>query len=576
MNRTRRAPDHRLAVSSGLGADGGVRRRSKAMPTTPPSPGPPGDLGVIEMTVKDALAIPALRGAGPVVVAGASGLHRTVRWVHSTELADIGPLLRGGDLVLTTGIALPSQPEDLTAFADSLDRNGVAGLVVELGRRWHEVPEALVSSCNELSLPLIALRREVRFAAVAQAVGEKIIDQQLQELREAQRVHEVFTELSIAEAGPVEILESVQRLAGAAVVLEDGQHGVVDYRPGPGDTASFLADWRRRSRATVLDGRTTWDEANGWVVTRVGKPDRGWGRLIIESPVAPSRRVVATAERAAAALALHWLHDRQRDGLIRRNHHELIVGLLSDPSAPDLRRRCELAGIPLSHRQFVGLALRVPRCAEESPRHAERMDAVVAALVHSAHELQVPALVCEIDGTVRALLSCAATADYIDLTTELSTRLHNRTRVVVGVGRAVERVGEIDRTLREAQHVVDSLRPGTPAGTVHRLEDVHLRGLLSMLVDDDRLRLFVARELDSLREYDVTQGTDLVDSLRALVRNPASKSDAAAELHMSRSAFYDRLARISQLLDVDLGDPDVLVSLHVAFIAADLLDGDTT
>ncbi len=339
---------------------------------------------------------------------------------------------------------------------------------------------------------------------------------------------------------------------------------------------SFLADWRRRSRATVLDGRTTWDEANGWLVTRVGKPDRGWGRLIIESPLAPSRRVVATAERAAAALALHWLHDRQRDGLIRRNHHELIVGLLSDPSAPDLQRRCELAGIPLNHRQFVGLALRVPRCAEESTRHVERMDAVVAALVHSAHELQVPALVCEIDGTVRALLSCAATADCVELTTNLSKRLHNRTRVVVGAGRAVERVGEIDRTLREAQHVVESLRPGTPARTVHRLEDVHLRGLLSMLADDDRLRLFVARELGALREHDAAQNSDLVDSVRALVRNPWSKSDAAAELHMSRSAFYERLARISQLLDIDLADPDVLVSLHVAVIAADLLDGDTT
>jgi hypothetical protein len=31
-----------------------------------------------------------------------------VRWVHVSELADIATLLRGGELVLTTGIALPS------------------------------------------------------------------------------------------------------------------------------------------------------------------------------------------------------------------------------------------------------------------------------------------------------------------------------------------------------------------------------------------------------------------------------------------------------------------------------------
>ncbi len=87
------------------------------------------------MTVRDALAVPALRNAGPLVLAGAAGLGRQVRWVHTTELVDIAPLLRGGDLVLSTGIALPDSPEDLAAFAGSLDQSEAAGLVIELGRR---------------------------------------------------------------------------------------------------------------------------------------------------------------------------------------------------------------------------------------------------------------------------------------------------------------------------------------------------------------------------------------------------------------------------------------------------------
>lgn len=482
------------------------------------------------------------------------------------------PVLAPG--VILQGLALPERPADFAAFAESLDRSEVAGLVIELGRRSRELPEALVAPYERLSLPLTALSREARFAAVAQSVGERIIDRQLEELREAQRVHEIFTELSIAEAGPVEILELVQRLAGAAVVLEDGQHRITDYRPGPGDAVTFVADWQTRSRTSLLDGRTTWDEANGWLVTRVGKPDRGWGRLIIESPHAPSQRLVATAERAAAALALHRLHDRQRDSLVRRNHHELIVRLLSDPSARDVHRRCELAGVPLANRQFVGLALRLPRTADEPARLVERRDAVVAALVHSAHEMRVPALVCEIDNMVRCLLSLGPTTDSARATADLAKRVHRRIRVVVGAGRAVERVGEIDRTLREAQHVVDSLRPETPERTVHRLDDVHLRGLLSMLAGDDRLRLFAARELDPLKEHDALRQTDLLDSLRALVRHPGSKSDAAADMHMSRSAFYDRLARIAQVLDADLDDPDILVSLHVAVLADDMFHGE--
>ena len=58
---------------------------------------------------------------------------------------------------------------------------------------------------------------------------------------------------------------------------------------------------------------------NGWLLTRVGRPERAWGRLVIQSAVPPPPRLVATAERAAAALALHNLHDRQRDSLVRRD-----------------------------------------------------------------------------------------------------------------------------------------------------------------------------------------------------------------------------------------------------------------
>src|ERR671933_1634582 len=286
-----------------------------------------------------------------------------------------------------------------------------------------------------------ALAREVRFAAVAQAVGERIVDSQLAELREAQRVHEVSTEVSIDEAGPGEILESVQRLAGATVVLEDAQHRVLDYRAGPGDTAASLADWQARSRVIVLDGRTAWDEANGWLVTRVGKPDRGWGRLVIESPGKPPERLVATAERAAAALALYRLHDRQRDSLVRRTHHELLLRLLADPGAPEVLQRCEHAGVPLPRRALVGLALRSPVGASESGRRSGQLDAAVAAVVHAVHEMRVPALVGELDGAVRVLLSLSPSADSTRATEDLAGRVHRRATLVRGAGRAAGRAG---------------------------------------------------------------------------------------------------------------------------------------
>ena len=511
------------------------------------------------LTVARVLEMPPLREAGPEVLAGGAGLGREVRWVHAAELADIAPLLRGGDLLLTTGVALPETADELRDFATSLGSSEVAGLVIELGRRWHRVPDALIDACDAVALPLVALHHEVRFAAIIQAVGERIVDEQLEELRETHRVHDTFTELSIAEAGPREILEAVQRLAGAAVVLESEQHQVLDYRSGPADIAEFLADWNARSRSVQVDGRTGWNERAGWLVTRLGRRDRGWGRLVVQAPTRPSQRLIALTERAAAALAMHRLHDRHRDSLVRRVHHELLLGLLADPTDPDVLRRCELAGVRLAKRQLVGITVR-PRA------QVAQVEEVLASVVHAAYDLKVPAIVCEIDRDVRVLLSCAPAANPDRIVDNLAEHVARRHPVAIGAGRPATTSADADRTLKEAQQVVESVRADAADRVVHRLEDVHLRGLLTLLGDDDRLRLFIARELDPLKE----QGGGLLDAVRALLHHPASKSEAAASLHISRPVFYDRLAKAGRLLGVNLDDPDIRVSLHVALLADEL------
>ncbi len=522
------------------------------------------------VTLREALTLPSFRRASPEVVAGEAGVDRPIRWVHATERPDVGQLLRAGDLLLTMGTGLPADDDraGLAAFVEELVDVDSVGLVVELGRRWRTtLPAALVEACERHGLPLVVLRQETRFAALAQEIGERVVDQQLTELREAQRVHETFTELSFTQAGPVEILHAVQRLAAAPVVVENAQHRPLDYFAGPDDEGGFLDGWPTRSRRVEVVGRTGWDAGNGWLVTRLGTADRAWGRLVIGSATAPSQRLVAVAERAAAALALHRLHDRDRGTLMRRTHLELVAGLSDDPDSDDVRRRCELAGFPVHRRAFVGVVVR-PRIGVAAPAD---LDEVAATVVRAAHGLRLPALVCEVERDLRVLVSAAPSADVDDLVDRVAARVLAHHDVVLAAGRAVPERSGVARTLTEAGQVADAApqSPREQDPDVHRLADLHLRGLLALLGEDDRLRLFVDRELAPLKQHDRADGsrTDLLAALRALVLHPASKTEAAASLHLSRAAFYDRLARIEALLDADLDDPDVRVSLHVALLA---------
>jgi len=95
-------------------------------------------------TLADVLELDAVRSGRPEVLAGDHRLGGRVRWVHAMEMADVARLLHGGELVLSTGIALPGDPGLLTAYVAELSLAGVSGLAVELGRRYGRLPDALV------------------------------------------------------------------------------------------------------------------------------------------------------------------------------------------------------------------------------------------------------------------------------------------------------------------------------------------------------------------------------------------------------------------------------------------------
>src|SRR5262245_36368677 len=161
-------------------------------------------------TLADVLRLDAVRRGEPRVVAGADRLDARVRWVHVAEVTDIAHLLRGGELVLTTGIALPDESERLRTYVADLADVGVSGLVVELGRKYAcTLPAALVSAAEEFGVPLIAWQRETPFVDVTEAVHAQIIDAQLAELRASEKLHEVFTELSVDGAPPGEVIRQV-------------------------------------------------------------------------------------------------------------------------------------------------------------------------------------------------------------------------------------------------------------------------------------------------------------------------------------------------------------------------------
>jgi PucR family transcriptional regulator, purine catabolism regulatory protein len=564
-------------------------------------------LVVVLPTVGDLLGLPVIRRGSPQVLAGADGLGARVRWVHVLELADAAHLLQGGEFVLTTGIALPSDPALLARYASDLAGAGVSALAVELGRRFvGTLPAALVKGAAGSGLTLIAFEREVPFVEITEAVHAMIIDAQLEELRASERLHEVFTELSVAGASPDEIVRQAAILAGRPVILADLSHRVLACEPGSADPERLLAGFARRSRAftpagsraggqaTGRAGRTAYDEAAGWLVTPVGARGEDWGRVILVCDAPPTAADTVLIERTATTLALGRLLTRHSESLERQAHRTLISGIISqahaDPAEAAIRSRA--LGVPVDGRQLIAMVLRLrdplgSGGALGISAHARVLDLADAAAAACRAE-RIPSLVGTLDDArAGAMLSLGPRAESDDTLSRLAARLTERLGgdpdgLVIGVGEAVTSIRDVRRAFLEASQVADVAasrsEDGGPRdpGTVplfYRLPDLRLRGLLHLLRDDPRLQTFVERELGALLAFEPDTG--LIDVLAAYLAAGGNKAAAAKASHLARPTFYERLRRIERILGTDLSSPESRTSLHVAVLALGAARADT-
>jgi len=125
-------------------------------------------------TLRQLLELPAFSGGE--MLSGESGLEEQITWVHVAEVLDVGRLLSGGELVLSTGMELArATPENRVAYVRSLSEAGVHGLALELVQWLQEVPPEMLQTARGLEFPLLVFRCEVRFADLTRAAHERIL-----------------------------------------------------------------------------------------------------------------------------------------------------------------------------------------------------------------------------------------------------------------------------------------------------------------------------------------------------------------------------------------------------------------
>jgi len=526
------------------------------------------------ITVRRALELPGLRSGLPEILAGAERLGRTVRWVHAGEVPHIASLLKGGELLLTTGYGLGTRPAEQRAFVRTLADRGIAALVVELGPRFTRLPAALVETARSTGLPLVQLHREVPFVAVTEEIHTEIVNGHYALLQRAEEVHRRCTQALLSGGGIPQVLGILADFSGNPVFLETTD-GRLLYAAGAGPEGADPLEVWEGLRAQQKDAPPT-----GSVLVDVPGGGLGAGsvraRLVllpVLEPLAPVHRIAT--ERAAGILAVVLMQARQEEELAARGRGDFLTDLAEgrvDAEAAPAQARV------LGFKPGAGPLLPVVMRVGDTLSPGGGWAVLARAVAEELTAVGVPVLlgVRPVEGRVPLLVGLRTEAERPAVADRVAAALWAGVEragmrrpgaqppvVVVGVagGWAAASAG-----LRHAAETATAAQglPERPWYDARRL-DIDL--LLWRLRDQPDLAAFVDRAIGPLRTHDDRSKPPLLPTLETYLAHAGRKAETARELHLNRQTLYNRLARIGELLGTDLDDPQTVLALSLALRA---------
>jgi purine catabolism regulator len=211
------------------------------------------------LSVRQVLLLERVLAGEPEVVAGAGQLDRAVRWVHVAEAADVGVMLSGGEMVLTTGVLLAGDDDKQAEYIRSLHRAEASAVVLGLGRAFPTPPDVMRRAAERCGLPMVVLHRPFPFAELTEEVQARLVRRKFAAVSMSEAVRTALTGLITAGAPLQRMLDEIAHHSGCPVVVTNLAHRVLATAGERSAVDDVLRDWERIAR------QAGGSEGDGWI-----------------------------------------------------------------------------------------------------------------------------------------------------------------------------------------------------------------------------------------------------------------------------------------------------------------------
>jgi PucR family transcriptional regulator, purine catabolism regulatory protein len=517
-------------------------------------------------TLRDLLEI---EGLGLTRVAGEE-LDRPVRMAIVSELQDPTPWLKGGELLLTTGMGLEGSPALQRSYIRRLVKAGIAGLGFGVGFGFDAVPNAITRAADREGFPVLEVPYPVPFIAVVEAVSSALAADQIKEAQHSVEIHDQLASLVAEGSGPADVVEEIVDLTRGWAVLFDMRGQAIARSSPRGVPIPEVAElWSQLPQGLTGRGgsRTSSQMGPGGrtVSHAVMSGKRQEGVLVLGKRDKLSQRDQIAVRHGVTVLGLLLASRRAVIEAERRVAGDVLVdALMGRLEAHELERRLGMAGFP-PDAEVSAIVVDTPSVDAEMLEEISWVtDSSLGRRVTSVRVAAMKERVVALASTEDVPAACEALLE--DLTAAPTLRW--ACAPTIGFGGSV-RPAEVRRSYLGALFALRACSDDHPIAGPSDLGSYSL-----LLGNQPRVALegLVSAVLGPLIDRDAERSSELVTSVQAFIEAGGRWEPGAEALNVHRHTLRYRVRLAEELMGRDLTDAEDRMEVWLALKAAEVLE----
>jgi len=504
------------------------------------------------------------------LIAGEKGLVRNVRWVHVFEVTEVGDLLNGGELILSTGFGWKDDEEILYSLLKQLIHCHAAGLCIEVGSHVKGIPDKVKDIADDNNFPIILFWKEVPFVEITQDIHSYLINQQYELISNLENYSHSLNKKVLSINNEYEILIFLQRYFNLQVVYLSHNN---EYQYIPDINVNQKAVIIEKiNKATIVDDSQVLSKKvpileNDYAEIFLVATDRDLGEF--ESLI---------LDRTATALAQHLLRILYTEEKRKANETEWILEWLQGVYNDEMVK--EHLSYYNSAQNLNGAVVCIFKLNSNNENQYITSDITFFKIMVQTifDEKNFFALTVEKrNHIICILINKGNTEEWKNrvgdgITKLISNEFPNISKIDLAVGQYVHKLSEINKSYLAAKETLNLQGKVKDGNRKFFYEDLHMYRLISLIDKHSDLNGFVDEYLKPLIKYDRNHNTNLLETLKIYLECNGSKKETATKIFVVRQTLYHRIEKLEKLLGEDFMLPEKRQVLEFCIRASEYLE----